>query len=269
MVQPHDVVDVTTTSVGRRTLVDTYESFLAQTGFAGRFRFLVTIDPAYHVAADELAETRAFLSGLSDHPRVAGVVVEEFDHRVGLAAALSVLIAHARTPVGMHLEDDWRIVGRIDLDGLIADLVDQHSTQICLANSHVERGGTFDRPGETEHLSNTRVPLLRFTAASWAAPYMAMCPHVHDTERWAPTVARALALSDPLRCPDERVKEYLIREGLIESHNVLWTREVLARDLGRAWLVQRGLLKSVHPAHEPGVLQQMAGVPGKLIRRVA
>lgn len=243
------LVDVTTTSVGRILIADTYTSFLDHVHFAGRFRMIVTIDPAYDVDDAELAATQAFLADLRDHPMVAEVIVEAFQQQAGLAGALTVLISHARTPFGFHLEDDWAILDAIDLDAMIADILDQDSTQICLANTHVARGGTFEAPGAVEHLADTRVPLLRFTAASWVAPYLPLCPHLHRTDRWAPTVARALATSDPLRCPDERIKEHLISERSIAMHNVLWTRQILASDTGRQWMAERGLAKSVHPGH--------------------
>jgi aminotransferase MxcL len=244
------LLDVTTTSVGRSTLVDTYASLLDRVRFTGRFRMIVTIDPAYGVGEAELRSTRAFLADLRGHPMVADVIVEEFGHQVGLHGALTVLMAHAQTPVGLHLEDDWTILDTIDLDELVADLYDQDSTQICLANTHVARGGTFDAPGAVEDVTGTRTSLLRFTPASWVAPYLPLCPHVHRAERWRPTVARALATSDPMRCPDERIKELLINEGSVGAHNVLWTRQVLARDTGRQWLANRGLVKSVTPAHD-------------------
>lgn len=266
----HDgLVDVTTTSVGRILIADTYTSFLDHVHFTGRFRMIVTIDPAYNVDGAELASTRAFLADLRGHPMVAEVIVEDFQHRAGLAGALMVLISHARTPIGFHLEDDWVILDTIDLDAMIADLLDQDSAQICLANTHVARGGTFDAPGAVEHLTGTRVPLLRFTAASWAAPYLPLCPHLHRTDRWAPTVAHALATSDPLRCPDERIKEHLSSGQSVASHNVLWTRQILARDTGRRWLAERGLAKSVHPAHAAQPPRAELPVSGHVRRLVA
>src|SRR5207244_32348 len=58
------LVDITTTSVGRCTIVETYESFFAHLRFSGRLRILVTIDPAYEVDDNELAETRRYLDAL-------------------------------------------------------------------------------------------------------------------------------------------------------------------------------------------------------------
>lgn len=245
-----DTVDLTTTSVGRATLIDAYTSFLTHVRFSGRFRVIVTIDPAYGVESAEIRATHEFLAGLRDHPGIAEVVVEQFPRQVGLAGALTVLTAYAASPIGVHLEDDWLILDTVDLTPLGLDLLEQESTQICLTNTHVARGGTFERRGEVEHVTGTRVPLLRFTQASWVAPYLPLCPHLHRTERWAPTVARALAASDPLRCPDERIKEHLIAEGSVASHNVLWTRQFLSSDLGRQWLARRGRVKAVYPAHK-------------------
>ena len=147
-----------------------------------------------------------------------------------------MLLAHATAAYGVHLEDDWAITGPIDLDGLLADLVAQASTAIVFGNEHAARGGTFERSGEVVRVPDTTVPLLRLTGASWAKHYLPFCPHLHDTARWAPTVARALATEDDSRCPEERVREHLIAEAATARHNVLWTRDVVARDIGRRWL---------------------------------
>ena len=244
------LVDLTTTSVGRRTLLRTYAGFFANVRFGGRFRVVVTVDPAYAVARAELDETVEFLTGLPDrYPAVQDVVVERFDRPVGLPGALSVLLAHTTAEFGVHLEDDWEITGPIDLDGLVGDLRDQRSTAIVLGNEHAAQGGTFDRPAEAVPVPGTRVPLLRLTGASWARHYLPLCPHLHATERWAPAVARALALTDDARCPEERVREHLIDSASTASHNVLWTRDVVARDIGRDWLAERRRHKAVTPLH--------------------
>jgi aminotransferase MxcL len=246
-------VDLTTTAVGRRTLIQTYESFFSHVRFAGTFRLIVTLDPAYGVDEEETAETLAYLDELPRRKRqVDHVVVERFDRHVGLAGALSVLFAHATAPYGVHLEDDWEITGEIDLDGLIADLTSQNSSAIVFTNEHVARDGTFERPGEVEHLDGSHVPLLRLTGASWARHYMPLCPHVHATARWTPALAKALAVTDADACPDERVRAHLIAERSGADHNVLWTKQVLARDTGRSWLAERGLHKAITPRHQTG-----------------
>jgi aminotransferase MxcL len=243
-------VDVTTTSVGRDTLLRTYASFFGHVRFSGTFRVVVTVDPAYGVPDEEIERTIAFLEQLPvDEPRVREVVVERFPRAVGLDRALGVLLAHARAPVGVHVEDDWEFTGPIDLDDLIADLLDGGGTQIVLANAHTARGGTFARPAEAEPVHGTRVPLLRLTRESWAAHFLPLSPHVHRTERWAPAVARALSLTDPGRCVDERIRERVIAEDAYESHRVLWTREVVARDIGRPWLAARGQYRALTPEH--------------------
>lgn len=243
-----DLVDVTTTSVGRSTLRTTYETFLHQVRFDGSFRVVITLDPTYGVDASEIAETKAFIDDLPRrYPQVRETVIEQFPRHVGLQAALMTLIARSCTDVAFHLEDDWEITGKIDLNGLINDLFNQDSTEIVLANEHVARGGTFEHPAEVETISGTAVPLFRLAPTSWAAQYMPLCPHLHHRERWAPTVTKALVLGDHERCPDERVRGHIIEEASRTRHNVLWTQEVLARDIGRAWLADRGRRKAITP----------------------
>ncbi|MBE1489514.1 aminotransferase class III-fold pyridoxal phosphate-dependent enzyme [Plantactinospora soyae] len=242
------LVDITTTSVGRATLIDTYESFFARVRFSGRFRVVVTIDPAYGVQADELARVMDYLADLPGrHPIVESVDTERFTHQVGLSAALRVLFAMSTTEFGVHLEDDWRFTDDIDLDALIDDLDRFDSTEIVLTNSHVARGGTFTRTGEVERVVGSKSALLRLTSASWAANYLPLCPHLHRGRRWMPAVARALALSDDDACPDERVRELVAAERAASVHNVLWTEAVVAHDIGRAWLAARGRYRAITP----------------------
>jgi glutamate-1-semialdehyde aminotransferase len=241
-------VDITTTSVGRDTVRLAYRSFFENVKFSGDFRVVVTIDPAYGVSDEEFSSTVEYLRSLPRlYGQVRSVVVEQLPRQTGLQGALSILMAHARSDVGVHLEDDWEITGPVDLDAIAEELYLQDSTEIVLSNSHVARGGTLDRPGEAEPVPGATIGLLRLTGTSWAAHYMPLCPHVHQTARWAPTMAKVLALTDPVRCPDERVREYLMTGA--EQHNVLWTRDVLARDTGRDWLAERGRFKAITPAH--------------------
>jgi aminotransferase MxcL len=241
-------VDVTTTSVGRSTLIQAYDSFFTRVRFSGSFRVIVTIDPAYQVSADEIERTRAYLLGLTDtFPQIEDVVVDQFPRQVGLQSALTVLMAYADAPVGVHLEDDWEIIADVDLDGLVADLHDQGSTAIMLGNEHVARGGTFEHADQVDRLTDTRVPLLRLTGASWAKRYLPLCPHVHRTAKWKPTIAHAFAVTDQVDCPDERVREFLTATQTWQDHNVLWTEQIAARDIGRSWLANRDQHKAITP----------------------
>ncbi|MEV7022796.1 aminotransferase class III-fold pyridoxal phosphate-dependent enzyme [Kitasatospora sp. NPDC093558] len=243
-------IDLTTTSAGRDTALRTFTSFFEHVVFSGSFRVLVTVDPAYPVPAEERARTLAFLRDLPAlDPRVAEVVLEEFPRQVGLPAALGVLLSHAVSPVGVHLEDDWEFTGPVDLDGLIEDLHARGATQIVFGNSHTARGGTFERPGEATPVAGTKVPLVRLERSSWAAHFMPLSPHVHATARWAPVVARALATTDPGLCVDERIREQVIAEDGYERHRVHWMREVVAHDIGRPWLAARGGHRSLTPEH--------------------
>ncbi|MEV8347014.1 aminotransferase class III-fold pyridoxal phosphate-dependent enzyme [Streptomyces niveus] len=245
-----DLVDITTTSVGRDTLVTTYSSFFDNVSYSGSYRVVVTIDPAYGVEEEEVEQVLQFLDGLpKQYPQVREVVVERLPKQIGLQGALSLLFAHATAPVGVHVEDDWRFTAPVDLNALISDLYAQDSTQIVLTNSHVARGGTFERPDEVQEVAGTSGRLLRLNRSSWAAHYMPLCPHLHRTDRWAPTVVKALALTDGLQCPDERVRERVLAEQATDRHNVLWTRDVLAEDLGREWLAKRARYKAITPEH--------------------
>lgn len=268
------VVDITTTSVGRSTIITTYRSFFSQVSFTGRFRVFVTIDPAYSVSDEETELVTQFLDSLPEtHPQVESVVVDRLPKQVGLQGALSILLAHTTSPVGVHLEDDWEFSSPVDLDLLIEELDRHDSTQIVLTNSHVARGGTFQRAGEAVPVPGSRAGLMRLTPASWASHYLPLCPHVHRTDRWAPTIARALALTDPLRCPDERVRERIIAEQSALDHSVLWTPDIVAHDLGRAWLEERGRYKAITPEHrvaaEPPPLPQIIDGSLRLARSSA
>lgn len=249
-------VDLTTTSVGRDTVLRTFTSFFEHVTFSGTFRVLVTVDPAYAVPEEERARTLAFLRDLrAVDPRVGDVVLEEFPRQAGLPAALGVLLAHATSPVGVHLEDDWEFTGPLDLDALIEDLHTLGSTEIAFGTSHAARGGTFDRPGEATAAVGTRVPLVRLERSSWAAYFMPLSPHVHLTGRWGPLVARALATTDPALCVDERIREQVLAEDGYGRHRVHWTRAVVAHDIGRAWLAGHGQHRSLTPEH-------LSAVPG-------
>lgn len=244
------IVDVTTTSVGRGTVRTAYDSFFRHVRFSGTFRVVVVVDPAYGVSSAEQAETVEYLEDLPRRePRVREVVLDVLPRQVGLANVLSILLAHARADVGVHLEDDWEITRSFDLDALVRELHAQASTEIVLTSSHTARGGTFERAGDVVPVSGSAVDLLRLTRSSWAAFYLPLAPHVHRTAQWAPTVARALALTDPVRCPDERVRERIIAERTVDVHNVLWTRDVLARDIGREWLAERRRFKAITHEH--------------------
>lgn len=269
-----DLVDITTTSVGRDTLLTTYSSFFENISYSGSFRVVVTIDPAYGVEEEEVEKTVRFLEDLPrQYSQVREVVVERLPKRIGLQGALSLLFAHAAAPVGVHLEDDWRFIAPVDLDVLISELYAHESSQIVLTNSHAARGGTFERLDEVAEVPGTAGRLLRLNRSSWAAHYMPLCPHLHRTDRWAPTVARALALTDGVRCPDERVRERVVAEQATDRHNVLWTRDVVAEDLGREWLVKRARYKAITPEYagdaETGGATRRSGDAPLVLKRSA
>lgn len=243
-------VDITTTSVGRDTLKGAYRTFFEHVTFSGSYRVFVTLDPAYAVPESEVADTLRFLDELpKTFPQVREVVADRLPRQVGLQGALSILCALTTNRFGVHLEDDWEFTGPVDLDLLIEEIERHDSTQIVFTNSHVARAGTFERPGEVEVLPGSAAGLLRLTQASWAANYLPLCPHLHRTDRWAPTIARALVLTDHFRCPDERVRERIVTEQTADRHNVLWTPQIVAKDVGREWLKRRGRFKALTPDH--------------------
>ncbi|WP_315093426.1 aminotransferase class III-fold pyridoxal phosphate-dependent enzyme [uncultured Cellulomonas sp.] len=190
-----------------------------------------------------------FLDGLREEfPQVAEVVVHRFEKHVGLQGSLSVLFAETRAEFGVHLEDDWEFFGTVPLDQLIRDLDAHDSSEIAFANTHVARGGTFEVPGVVT-VPGAEDRLIRLPPDSWAADYLPLCPHVHKTARWVPALAAALVTSDAVRCPDERMRERVIETGARDQHNVLWTREVIVRDIGREWLAARRRFKRITPSH--------------------
>ncbi|MHA1599066.1 MAG: aminotransferase class III-fold pyridoxal phosphate-dependent enzyme [Alphaproteobacteria bacterium] len=224
-----------------------YESFFSHAAFSGKFRVIVTIDPAYGVSSEEIDETVRYLESLPQiEPRVSEVIIERLPTNIGLQRSLMLLFAHCRAQYGVHLEDDWRFFHPLDLDALLADLIDQQATMIAFGSTHVANGGTFERPGENVPIANSRVPLLRLVSPSWASDYIPLCPHLHNAERWIPTYVRALMLDDNSdRCPDERAKEYVRFNALADVFTVLWTRDIVVEDIGRSWAAERGEAKSI------------------------
>lgn len=254
------IVDITTTSVGRLTIRDTYLSFLRNIRYTGYFRVFVTIDPAYEVDAEEIAETEKFLRELPGlDPRIIDIHIERFTQHAGLETALYVLFAYCRSEVGIHLEDDWEFFHPINLDAMIQDLCEHGIAQIVFGNTHVASNGTFERPNEVALFPGTHVPLLRLLPSSWAAGYSPLCPHLHQTSIWIPAVVKALRAADADRCPDERIRDWVLTNGIRNDYTVLWTKDIVARDIGRSWLRARGLYKAIQ--YTSVARAPVAGVP--------
>ena len=249
--KPADIeLEILTTSVGRMLIETSYRSFLDQARFSGTFRFVVHVDPAYQVDRREREETLGFVRALpSLDRRVRSVTVVEQPRPVGLQRSLLTLFSHCRQRFGVHLEDDWRFFGELDLDSLLVDLVDQGSTLIGFNSTHVSARGTFERTDEVQHVEGSRMPLVRLVPPSWASDYLPLAPHLHDAWRWIPAYTQGMMRDDdPHRCPDERVRQYIMETGLRKQHNMMWTREVVCEDIGRAWLADRGLARQLAPA---------------------
>lgn len=250
----HGVLDLTMTSVGRATLIETFDSFLTRARTVSTFRVLVSVDsPDYGVDPAERAATLGYLRELGSHPLIDDVEVVEFDRHVGLASALQVLAAMSTSEMGIHLEDDWRFDRDFDLDGLLADLMEQDAVQVVLTSSHTARGGTFGRADESVAASATRVPLRELTPASWAFGYLPLAPHLHRGPAWRRTVALALTIGNDQACVDERIRDFRLHEGLATRERVLWTQDVICHDTGRDWLAARGRYRTVGNALTPQV----------------
>jgi hypothetical protein len=242
-------LDVLTTSVGRLLVQQTYESFFRHAQFDGKYNFIVTVDRTYGVSDEEYQETLRYFRALRDvDRRVRKVTVETWEGNIGLQRSLIVLFSHCRNPFGINLEDDWCFFADIDLDALLLDLVDQKSTMIAFSNTGVAADGTFTRVGEVEDVPHTRVPLVRLISPSWACDYLPLCPHLHDADRWLPAYTKALMLNDdPYRCPDERVKAFVRGTASRTFYNVLWTKAVVVKDIGRDWLFERNQTRNIGP----------------------
>jgi glutamate-1-semialdehyde aminotransferase len=239
-------LEITMTSVGRATLIETFDSFFSHLRTTSTFRVLVTVDrPDYGVDAEERTDTLAYLRGLAGRPEVVDVDVVDLGRHVGLAGALQLLAALSTADVGVHLEDDWRFDRDLDLDALEADLADQGAVQVMFTSSHTARGGTFVRAGESVQVPDTRVALRELTPASWAFGYLPLAPHLHSGPDWRNTVARALITGHDTACVDQRVRDFRLRDGLATKQRVLWSEDVMCHDTGRDWLAARGRYRTV------------------------
>lgn len=241
------VLDVTTTSVGRILLEECYRSFFEHIEFDGKFHFFIHFDPSYGVSDEEQREAIRFVRALPDvDSRVQEVTVEVQTRNVGLQRSILTLFSHCFAPFGIHLEDDWRFFANLDLNHLLLDLQEQNSALIGFNNDHVSARGTFTRTNEVEIVDGSRVPLLRLLPPSWACDYLPLAPHIHQARRWIPIYTKALmSMDEPNRCPDERVRNYVREHGLRTEANMLWTRDVVVEDIGRAWAAARGQIKQI------------------------
>lgn len=241
-------VDVTTTSVGRKLIEETYAFFFEHVRFSGKFRFHVTIDPAYGVPEEEIAEVMRYLDGLRAHPAVESVDVTRFTHAVGLESALMVLLSQCYEDYAINLEDDWRFFADVDLDVLIGDLRASNASMIAFSSTHLQNRGTFlPEVGVEEQCIRGRT-YYHLVSPNWASDYIPLAPNVHDNRVWKTTYIIGLAEDgNRERCPEERTKEYVRLHGLQERCRVLWTEQVVVEDTGRQWLAEHGCSKRIVP----------------------
>ncbi|MBV9363419.1 MAG: hypothetical protein JO286_02740 [Solirubrobacterales bacterium] len=143
------VLDVTTSSTGRRLVRATFESILDRVR-SHRPQLIAGHDPSSDASAEERRETTACVPGpRSVDSRIAGATIEAWPANVGLDRSMLLVLSHRHPPLGVHREVDGRFLADLHLHDLVLDLADQRSTRIAVKNTHVARDGTFDRTSET------------------------------------------------------------------------------------------------------------------------
>ena len=247
-----EIIDVTTTSVGRMTIKTTYDSFFQHIHFSGKYRFHVTIDPAYGVEEHEIQEVLKYLHALEAHPRVESIEVTRLEKAVGLEGCLMLLFAQCHEKYGINLEDDWLFFASLSLDDAILTMQNYSSCMVAFSSTHIEKRNTFSSVEGVEQLETPYGDYVKLIPPNWACDYIPLAPHIHDNQIWIPAYIKGLLLNSAKeRCPDERTKEYVRSHGLRQVFNVLWTKEIIVEDIGRKWLVQHGRSKRILPDMEP------------------
>lgn len=242
-------IDVTTTSVGRDIILETYESFFNHIKFDGFYNFIITIDPSYGVTKTEIENTIVELNKmLNSNPKVISFKIEHLEVNVGLERSLTMLLSNCFNDYGINLEDDWIFFKDLDVNLLLEDLNNQNSTMIGFSSTHLENRGTFSNLQEIEKIENTNIPLIKLVPPNWAADYLPLCPNIHNAKKWIPVYIKGLMMNyDPLKCPEERVKEFIREQNLRQENNMLWTEEVIVKDIGREWLIKNNQVKNITP----------------------
>ncbi|MGJ5079301.1 aminotransferase class III-fold pyridoxal phosphate-dependent enzyme [Bradyrhizobium sp. HKCCYLS3013] len=254
-------LDILTTSVGRSLIQQTYRSLLDNLEFDGRLHVGVVIDPAYGVDEAEISETQAWLEGLARvDARIGSVEVRRFQRNVGLQRAVVTLLSMARARYCLYLEDDWRCLGPVRPRSVVGALKALDAGMIALTSPTAAAHGTFERTAEAIPVEAGGLALFRLQSPSWAHDYMPLHPHIHDARRWPATYLQALMEEDtPSRCPDERVREWVRRNGMHHRCPVYWTNDILFEDIGRDWLAARTLAKDIAPARTHRALPKKPG----------
>jgi hypothetical protein len=242
-------LDVLTTSVGRQLLEQSYGSLFASLDFDGLLNVKVTIDPTYGVAEHEIDTTVRYIQRLREvDRRVAGLEFIRFPRNVGLQRALTVLLAMGRSRYALYFEDDWRVMATIRVNALVEAVDSLGAGMIALTSPTVAAHGTFERVGEYTAARVCGMGVKRLRSPSWATDYLPLHPHIHDATVWPALYLQALALDDdPMRCPDERVREYVRIHALHDRCPVWWTDDILVEDIGRAWAAARRVAKNIGP----------------------
>lgn len=264
-------LDLLTTSVGRQLIEETYRTTLENLDFDGRLFVAVVIDPTYSVRPREIERTERWLNDLpAIDERIAEVRVRRFNKNVGLQRALLTLMTMARCRHALYLEDDWRCLGRLDIRSMIAAMENLGAGAIAATSPTVAARGTFNRRDEALSLTASNIDLFKLVSPSWAADYMPLHPHLHDSLLWPPTVAQALMESDDVeRCPDERVRDWVRTHRAWNDCPIYWTRDILFEDIGRDWLAGRGLAKNIAADPSPPELPPPPGPAASHARSLA
>jgi glutamate-1-semialdehyde aminotransferase len=234
--------------VGREIIKTTYESFFRHVKFNGKFDIHVTIDPAYGVSEEEIEIVVNYLESIKSYACVNSVEVTRFYKNIGLEGSLMILLSQCHNRYGINLEDDWEFFKDIDLNILIVDMRRQKSCMIAFGSTHLANRGTYEKVSGVEFIENSNAKLQRLVPPNWACDYIPLAPNIHDNHIWITAYITGLMFDqNKERCPEERTREYIRSHGLREKYNVLWTQEIVVKDIGRQWLAEHNQSKCIFP----------------------
>ncbi|MEO0095247.1 MAG: hypothetical protein ABIL46_04580 [candidate division WOR-3 bacterium] len=105
----NECLDVIVPSICRPQLIKTYNSFLLQVSFSGKFHFIIHIDV--------FEKNRKYLPKLLEFLNKEGINDIHINYKPsGFANAMNYLYNRIETPLYFHLEDDWTFLKRVNLD---------------------------------------------------------------------------------------------------------------------------------------------------------
>lgn len=243
------IIDVTTTSVGRMLIKNTYESFFKYAKFSGKYFFHITIDPSYDVTKEEISNVIEYLYSIKKYECVYDIEITLFDKSIGLEGSLMVLFSQCIYEYGINLEDDWEFFNEFDVDSLINDLSSINSCMIAFSNTHLEKRNTFLKESGLKKVFVNNREYIQLIPPNWACDYIPLAPNIHNNHIWCSTYVKGLVSDwNRERCPDERTKEYVRSKNIREKLNVLWTKNIVVKDTGREWLANNNKSKKIYPS---------------------